>query len=458
MMSFRPAFPFFLVSLLAAILVGFHPARSDAGVSNPETFMLDNGLQVVVVSQHRAPVVTHMVWYKVGSADEEDGKSGIAHLFEHLMFKGTKTYPAGEFSRRIAENGGRENAFTSYDYTGYYQTVAKDRLDMVMRFEADRMRNLILTQRELDTERNVVLEERRSRVENNPSAILSEAANAALYMNHPYRRPVIGWEHELKALSVDDIRGFYDRWYRPENAIVVVAGDITAADVRPLAERHYGAVLRGAGKGRAHFAEPPQRAERTVELKDERVRQPSWSKSVLVAGYATARQNGHANTPYIIEVLSDILGGGGSSLLYRALAVDRQSAVSVGSYHSLHGRGPGRFGLYASPIPGVTLDMLATEIETEIAAILKRGITADEVARAKRRLLAGATYARDSISTAARALGGALAVGQAIEDVERWPERIQAVTAEQVNAEARALFARSGWVTSRLLPNGEGER
>lgn len=445
-----------ITSFLVGLFVVFHPGLSVGGVFNPETFTLKNGLKVVVVTQRRAPVVTHMIWYKAGSTDEEEGKSGVAHLFEHLMFKSTKTVKAGEFSRLIAENGGRENAFTSYDYTGYYQTVARDRLDMVMRLEADRMTNLILSQEEIDTERKVVLEERRSRVGNNPGATLREAANAALYMNHPYRRPIIGWEHEIKALSMGDIRRFYDRWYRPENAILVVAGDVSLEDVRPLAEKYYGVIARGQGAKRARLSEPPQRVERRVELKSARVRQPTWSKTVLVPGYVTAKENGKPDFPYVIEVLNNILGGGASSPLYRALAVEKKRVVSVGTYYSADGRGPGQFGLYASPMPGVTLDALAREVEAEITAILNRGISEDDVARAKKRLLSEAIYARDSIGTAARALGGALAVGQTIEAVESWPEHIEKVTAERVNLEARALFARPGWVTSRLLPKGEG--
>ncbi len=243
--------------LMALALILPEPAR--AGVFNPQTFRLENGLQVVVVPNHRVPVVTQMVWYKAGSADEPPGRSGVAHLLEHLMFKGTKTLAPGEFSRILARNGGRENAFTSYDYTGYYQTVALDRLELVMEMESDRMTNLVITPEQLDTERRVILEERRLRVDNDPSAILAEQVNAALFMNHPYRRPIIGWEHEIRAIELDDVLHFYRRWYTPKNAVLVVAGDITAEKLRPLAERTYGRIPAAGATPRKRPSEPRRR-------------------------------------------------------------------------------------------------------------------------------------------------------------------------------------------------------
>ena len=246
--------------LLVSAVVGALPAQARAGVFNPETFVLANGMQVVVVPNHRVPVVTHMVWYKVGSADEPEGKSGMAHFFEHLMFKGTETYPDDTFTRAVSRNGGQENAFTTRDYTAFFQTVAKDRLELMMTMEADRMTHLTLTQDQIDQERQVVLEERRMRTDNDPASLLGEHVNAALFMNSPYRRPVIGWAHEVRALTADDLKTFYRKWYEPNNAILVVAGDITAAELKPMAERTYGKIPRGPTIVRSRPTEPPHRA------------------------------------------------------------------------------------------------------------------------------------------------------------------------------------------------------
>lgn len=438
-----------LLGVLAALAL-MMPDTAPAGVFNPQTFRLENGLQVVVVPNHRVPVVTQMVWYKVGSADEPPGRSGVAHLLEHLMFKGTKTLAAGEFSRILARNGGRENAFTSYDYTGYYQTVSLDHLELVMEMESDRMSNLVITAEELDTERRVILEERRLRVDNNPSGILSEQANAALFMNHPYRRPIIGWEHEIRAIGLKDVLQFYRRWYTPKNAVLVVAGDITADKLRPLAERTYGKIPAAAATARIRMrpSEPPQKARRQLTLRDSRVRQPSWSRTVLAPSY-TAGETEHA---YALEVLAEILGGGATSRVYRALVVEGKLAVSAGAYYSADSLGPSRFSFYARPRPGVTMKVIEAAMDALVEKLLGDGVSDEEVARAKKRMQASAIYARDSLSTGARVLGSALASGRTVEDVETWPESIGAVDAAQVNAAARAVIENSRSVTSLLLP------
>ena len=260
------------VVVLAAVLVG-SVRDLRAAVFNPKTFMLSNGMQVVVVTNQRAPIVAHMVWYKVGAADEPAGKSGIAHLFEHLMFKGTKSIPPGEFSKIVARNGGTDNAFTSQDYTAYFQKVARDKLELVMKLESDRMTNLTLTDKEVLPERDVVLEERRSRTDNNPGAQLYEASQAALYLNHPYGIPVIGWKHEIAALTTNDALSFYRKYYVPNNAILIVAGDVTVDELRPLAEKYYGKIKRGADIVRKRIAEPPHLAARRVEMENPRVGQ-----------------------------------------------------------------------------------------------------------------------------------------------------------------------------------------
>lgn len=433
--------------ILAIIFLLGKPGASPGAVFSPETFTLGNGMQVVLIPNHRVPVITHMVWYKVGSADEDPGESGIAHFLEHLMFKGTALFPDGEFSRILARHGGQENAFTSYDYTGYYQTIASDRLAMVMEMEADRMTNLRLTDEDINTERLVVLEERRSRTDNNPAALLGEQINASLYLNHPYRRPVIGWEHEIRALNRDAIIRFYKRWYAPNNAILIVAGDITMSRLRPLAEKYYGVIPAADTPARARPVEPPHRAERTVTYFDERVRQPSWQRIYLAPSYA-AGAKAHA---YSLEVLADILGGGTTSRLYRSLVIEQRLAVSAGAYYDPGNLGPSKFGLYASPRPGTEFPAIEDAIAREIGTLLAQGITADELQRSVQSMEAAAIYARDDLSTGARVLGAALTSGQTVEDVEAWPDRIAQVTQKSVLDAAAHVLRISNSVSARLL-------
>jgi len=441
------------LAMVAGLLVAVLANPSGAKVFDPETFTLGNGMQVVVIPNHRVPVVTHMVWYKVGGIDEQEGQAGIAHLLEHLMFKGTKNHPSGEFSEMVARNGGQENAFTSQDYTGYYQNVAKDRLEMVMALEADRMTNLVLTEEQVVPERQVVLEERHMRIDNNPAAVLDERADAMLYLNHPYRRPLIGWEHELMTLSVDDVLDFYKHWYAPNNAILVVAGDITAEELRPLAEKYYGAIPAVEPKPRLELREPPQKTSRRIELRDERVRQPAWQRTFVAPGY----RYGVTEHAYPLQVLARILGDGATSRLYRSMVVEDKLAVSAGAWYDPSKRGPAPFALYASPRPGVSMEQIEQAMTAAVDDLLRDGVTEDEVARVKTRMLADAVYARDSLGTGARVLGEALAIGLTVEDVEAWPERISAVTKEQVDDAARAVFEGNHSVTALLLANGPKE-
>jgi zinc protease len=447
---FTPHFARVAFATLAIAALGWalSPPAAVAKVFGAESFTLANGLTVVVVPNKRAPVVKHMIWYRVGGADESEGESGIAHFLEHLMFKGTEARAAGEFSRLVAKNGGRENAFTSYDFTAYHQTIAKDRLEMVMALEAERMTRLAITADEVERERLVVLEERRTRTDNNPSSRLREQVTAAQFYNYPYRRPVIGWEHEIRALDRERILAFYRRWYAPNNAILVVAGDITVAELKPLAEKHYGAIPAAPPIARVRPDEPPQTAAREVILRDPRVPQPSWSRSWL----APSQLWGAKEHAYPLEVLAEILGGGATSRIYRALVLEAGIADSAGAFYDSGSRGPSRLGFFASPRREVAPEMVERAVETEIARVLAQGVEPDEVARAKTRLKAAAVLARDSLETGAQALGAALAVGLAVEDVESWPARIDAVTVEQVNAAARHVLSSGGHVTARLLP------
>lgn len=439
-----------LIALAIALLGGiaWNASSALARVFDPDTFTLDNGMQVVVISNHRAPIVTHMVWYKVGAADESAGESGNAHFLEHLLFKGTKNLAPGEFSRIIAQNGGRENAFTSQDYTAYFQTVARDRLEIMMKHEADRMTNLVLTDEVVDPEREVVIEERRSRTDNNPSAKLFEAMRAALYLNHPYRLPVIGWQHEIEALNTETALAFYRKWYAPNNAILIIAGDITAEEVRPLAEKYYGVIPARAVPERKRIEEPPQTAARRVTHKSPRVRQPALAINYLAPSY----RRGASEHVYALQVLDEVLSGGSTSRLYKSLVVEQKIAVSVGSGYSASALDLTDFSFYASPQPGVDMERLEAAVRAEIDLVLEKGITEDELASAKRRKRAGSVYARDNLSTAPRTIGVSLATGRTIEEIESWPDLIDEVTVEQVLEAARAVFRDESSVTGLLLP------
>ncbi len=433
--------------LVAASLLAFSATPGSAKVYNPDTFMLPNGMQVVVVTNKRAPIVTHMVWYKVGSADEPKGKSGIAHFLEHMMFKATTNMKSGEFSSTVARNGGRDNAFTSYDYTGYFQTIAKDRLELVMRMEADRMTNILFNDEQVEPERQVILEERNMRTDNSPEAKLSEEINAAFFRNHPYQIPIIGWRHEIEALSRQDLESFYKIWYHPNNAILVVAGDVTAAEVKPLAEKYYGKLAAGPLPSRDRPSEPPHVASQRISLADARVRQPNWRRMYL----APSHVYGDKSQTYALEVGAEILGGGATSRLNRELVVEGEKAVSAGAGYDDSPFGPTTFTVSAAPQQGVSLDEIEKLVEAEVAKIVTDGVTAEEVDRAKKRMQASAVYARDSAGRGARALGAALASGQTVEDVEAWPDRIGAVTADQVNAALRAVLKNDGALTATLV-------
>jgi zinc protease len=441
----------FITYTAIAVLISPVSVKADHGVFNPKSFTLSNGMQVVVISNHRVPVVSHMVWYKAGSADELPGKSGVAHLLEHLMFKGTQKLPSGEFSKTVARIGGSENAFTSLDYTGYYQNVAVEHLESMMKMEADRMKNLVLDPKEVETERLVVLEERSQRTDNNPSAVLREHVSSALFLNHPYRRPIIGWKHEIQALNIDDLQAFYDKWYNPENAILVVAGDITLDLLKPMAERTYGQIPASVTIHRERPSEPPQKASRLVVLKDSRVRQASWSRSFLAPSQVTSILDGAGQEhSYALEVLSAVIGGGTTSQIYRSLVVDQKLAVSAGTGYSSDPHGPSRFTFYASPSLGVSMRTLEKGMEREIATLLKNGIAEKEIARVKKSMFARAVYARDSLSAGAMTIGSALASGKNISDVETWPHMIANVTVEQVNAAAHAVLRNRPSVTALL--------
>ncbi|MBA3449567.1 MAG: insulinase family protein [Pseudaminobacter sp.] len=439
------AFALAVAAIMPAV-VGAAETVHDA--QKVENFLLGNGMEVVVIPDHRAPIVTHMVWYKIGRADEPTGKSGIAHFFEHLMFKGTTNHKAGEFGARIAEIGGSENAFTSYDFTAYHQTVSPDVLETMMSFEADRMRNLVLTDAVIGTERDVVLEERSSRVEGSPDALLGEEVQATLYQNHPYRIPVIGWMHEMEKLNRADAVAFYDRYYAPNNAVLVVAGDVEPAAVRTMAEATYGKVPRGPDlPPRVRPAEPEQNTRRTVTLRDARVSIPTFSKSWVVPSY-NRDDSGEAEA---LDLLSEILGGGTRSRLYQEV-VKSGMASGASAYYNGTTLDAATFGVFGSPRGEEGLDEVEAAIDAEIVRIIKDGITATELEKAKNRFVRSMIFARDNQSSMANIYGQTLATGGTVKEVQEWPEKIRAVSAEQVRAVAAKYLRPEISVTGYLLP------
>ena len=438
--------------VIAGLLTLAALSAARAGVFNPSTITLANGLQVVVIENHRAPVVTHMVWYRVGAADEVPGKTGIAHFLEHLMFKGTKTVPPGAFSAMVARLGGNENAFTTEDYTAYFQSVAVEHLETMMKLEADRMVNLVLTDDVVTPERQVILEERRQRVDNDPGSQLMEMARAALFLNHPYRMPTIGWENEMRGLTTADAIAWHQKWYQPGNAIVVISGDVTMDQVRPLAEKYYGALPATVAPVRARPDEPAQFAPRRVTKEDQRVQLASWTRLYQAPSY----HRGAKEHAYALEVLAELLGGGTSSRLYRGLVVEQKLATAAGSGYDGDSLDLSTFSLYASAQAGGGVGAIEKAMDAEIARLLKDGVTADEVSRAKGSLQAEAVKARDSLSGPARLVGAALATGSTIDDIEAWPDRIGAVTVADVDAAAKAVFDLNYSVTAILLPKAGG--
>jgi zinc protease len=450
MSSHRFAVPL-LVALLSATAISPTGALAQTTVTSqpPATFTLGNGLQVLVIPDHRTPVVTQMIWYKVGSADETPGKSGVAHFLEHLMFKGTSKHPAGEFSQTVLRIGGNENAFTSTDYTGYFQRVPREQLAKMMEFEADRMTGLILKDENVLPERDVVLEEFNMRVANNPDARLTEQMMAALYLNHPYGRPVIGWRQEIEKLDREDALAFYKRFYAPNNATLVIAGDVDAKEVRPIAERTFGQVAPQPAipVKRTRPQEPTPAAPRTVTLSDARVEQPSVRRYYLVPSAATAA----AGESPALDVLAQLMGSGSNSYLYRALVVDRPLAVSAGAGYQGTSLDATQFMISASPKPGVEFAQIEQVIDGVISDVGQNAVRAEDLERVKTQLIAEAIYAQDNQATLARWYGGALTTGLSIEDIRSWPDRIRAVTADQVRDAAQKWLDKKRSVTGYLI-------
>jgi len=395
--------------------------------------VLTNGLRIVVKPDHRAPVVVSMVWYRIGSIDEQNGVTGVAHVLEHMMFKGTRTVPPGEFSRLIAAAGGRDNAFTSRDYTGYFQTLQKSELPLSFRLEADRMANLVLSGEELAKELKVVMEERRWRTDDRPHAIVYERLMAAALAAHPYRNPIIGWMNDLENLSIADVRKFYDAWYAPNNATVVVVGDVVPQEVFALAEQYFGKLPRKATPPRKPQIEPQQ-----LGLKHLTVKAPAELPYVLMA-YRVPRMEKPAEEwePYAFDMLESVLSGNSAGRLPETLVKTERVAASAGASYDGVNRGPAFFYLSGTPVTGHTAAEIEQGLRREVRRVVDEGVTDDELNRAKAQAIAAKVYQRDSMFYQAQQIGWIEMVGFSYKDLDLFIEKLQLVTSDQVRAVAR---------------------
>lgn len=418
------------------------------------SFTLSNGMEVVVVPNTKMPVISHMVWYKIGSSDEQPGKSGIAHFLEHLMFKATGSYKSGEFSKKVSKVGGNDNAFTDNDYTAYYQNIPKAALPLVMELEAARMQDLKFNTNEVLKERDVILEERRMRIDSRPASLLGEQMKAALFLNHPYGRPIIGWYHEMEGLTIGDAEAWHKDYYNPANAVLVVSGDIIAEELRPLAEKYYGKIPSGKRAERnKYLQEPPHIAPILVKFSDSKVK-----KEELVRYYiAPSRIYGKKEYSYALLMLSYLLGGSDTSILYQDMIVKNKKAVAVGSYYDDMSMGPSIFVMQATPVDGVALPQLEELFDANIKNIIKNGVNEVDLARAKKATIAQSIYEREDLKTLAYKYGQAAALGLKMDYVDSFDKEIGAVTAADIKEAAKYVLNEKNVVTGYLLPDNSGK-
>ncbi len=417
--------------------------------------MLPNGLKVIVKTDRRAPVVVSQVWYRAGSMDESYGTTGVAHVLEHMMFKGTKEVPAGEFSKRIAAAGGRENAFTSRDHTAYFQTLQKDRLELALKLEADRMANLVLSADEFAKEINVVMEERRMRTEDNPQAKLYEALMATAYQTHPYRHPVIGWMDDLKSMKVEDARRWYDSWYTPNNATLVVAGDVDPAQVFAWSRQYFGTI-----PSRVLPERKPQREPDQIGMKQVTVRAPAKLPVVALVWQAPRlRDPATESEPYALEILAGVLDGHASARLNQSLVREKKIATEASAGYDDIARGPGMFSVDASPVEGTSIAVVEAALKEEIARLIKDGVNPAELARVKAQVLASQIYQQDSLFYQAMQIGEWTTAGLDYKARDIRYAKLKEVTAEQVQEVARKYLVDDRLTVAVLdpLPMPEGK-
>lgn len=423
------------------------PACADVG-QTIETFTLDNGMKVIVLPNHRVPAVNHMLWFYVGAADDPVGKSGLAHYHEHLMFKGSPAFASGEYVRQLQKHGGEHNAFTGYDTTSYYVTIAKEHLPLVMQLEADRLRGLTVSEAEAEKEKDVVVEERRQRIDNSPAAQLAEQMNAAMFLNHPYQRPMIGWQHEMQGLTLSDARDFHAKYYHPGNAVLIVSGDITADELRPLAKKYYGALPAHTTPERHWLQEPPHLAERHVTLRHQYVNQPAFTRSYK----APSVHMSDKPTAISLVVLSHLLGGGKNSVLYQSLVVEQKLAAAVDVSYNFYAYGFSEFTISIVPEKGISLEKIEQALDKQLANFIKQGVDEAALARTKRMMQAEAMYAREGLTSTSNIMGWIIMAGMEPQDFNRWPEMIEAATASHIMQAAHNLLQPTASVTGYLLP------
>lgn len=452
---------FFRFLPLFILLFIAYPAFAQDKVFNASETFLDNGMQVVVIPNHRAPVITHMVWYKVGGADEAQGHSGSAHFLEHLLFKGSdviggEPLAPGVFSKNVRGMGGNDNAFTGQDYTAYFQSVPSDKLETVMRMEAGRMRGANPPLAEVESENLVILEERRQRTDNDPRGRFGEQMASAAYINHPYGTPIIGWYHEMEALTWDAAKAFYDLWYGPNNAILIVSGDVEPETVFTLARDIYGQVPKNDNvPKRERTRSPVMNSKTRVLLEHPVIRQPVFQTLYRVPSYRQDKTSSLA-----LQVLEEIMGGGSTSRLYKALVVEQKIASGAGLSYSPNSYDDSGLWIYANPVPGEQIVNIEAAIDIELKRLIEHGVTTEELQDAKTRMKDAAIYARDSLTGPAMVIGYSLATGSSLDDVETWPAQIDGVMAEQVLDVAKAYLnpdapTHTPPVTGILMPERE---
>lgn len=435
-------------SLRWVVLVSFC-FSSLAMSAEVQEFKLDNGLKIVVQEDHRAPVVVSQVWYRAGALDEVNGKTGVAHVLEHMMFKGTKAVPAGKFSRLIAAAGGKENAFTAQDQTTYFQQLEKSNLPLSMKLEADRMANLNLTDEEFAKEIKVVMEERRWRTEDKPQSKVNEQFNSTIYHVHPYGRPVVGWMNDLENMTAADAREWYKTWYAPNNATLVVVGDVNAQEVFKLAKQYFGALKSQALPSRKPQVEPEQKGERRVVVKAQ-----AKLPYVLMGFHVPSLQDADKDVePYALEILAGVLNGNASARLNQNLVRQSQIAVYVDAAYDMVQRGrQSIFVLDATPSEGKSVAELEAAILNEIEKIKIGGVTEEELQRVKAQVIAADVYQRDSMFYQAMQIGNLETAGFSWRILKGYPAKLQAVTAEQVQAVAKKYFNKDNLTVATLDP------
>ncbi|MDH3974583.1 MAG: insulinase family protein [Deltaproteobacteria bacterium] len=410
---------------------------------------LDNGLKVVTIEDHKDPVITFQVWYRVGGMNEITGKTGLAHLTEHMMFKGTKKYEKGEVSRTVARHGGNENAFTSQEYTAYFQNFAKEKLHISLELESDRMVNLVVDPREFLLERDVVMEERRQRTDDDPTSSVVEEMYASAFKVHPYRNPVIGWMNDLENLQLEDLLDWYRTYYVPNNATVIVAGDITRAEVLPEIKKYFGSIPKGDEPPPVTIVEPEQRGERRVWVKKEA------QLPFIFAGYKTPNI-GHPDE-FALEVIANILSSGKSSRLYKSLVYDKQTALYAGGSYDGLSKAPGLFYFYAAAKPGVKTDDVENGIYDVLEKLKKEGVTDLEIEKAKNQIEAHFVMSQDSIFYQAMTIGRIESAGIDYSYLDAYLDNVRKVTKEDVMRVANQYFIQGKRTVGILIPLKKGE-